>query len=266
MFPSPRLTFARAQHHIDDFRGIIDAFGGTSEDRPWTYFVDKESEPGKDIHKIKFTRQLPDILPCILFDAANNLRAVLDQVGYASAIAWGKRPDPKSTNFPFGPDLAALNLNIERRGVCDHLPPEIVALFRSFQPHEGGNAALWALNKLCNTKKHCALIPLVIKGANANFNARLPPDATVGLGFSPEHVGTFQGWNPTKQEITLATVRAGFDPHIRGDVAFSVGIEGIEALRAPPAISALDEMRDTVAEVLWRTEAECRRLFPTAFA
>jgi hypothetical protein len=29
---------------------------------------------------------LPEMMPCILFDAANNLRSVLDQIGYAAAV------------------------------------------------------------------------------------------------------------------------------------------------------------------------------------
>src|SRR5208282_3983089 len=179
---------------------------------------------------------------------------------YASAIAWGKRTDPKATNFPFADDLPGLDNNIERRGVCKHLPPKIIALFRSFQPYKGGNPTLWALNKLCNTKKHCALMPLQITNARANFNARLPPDATVGLGFSPEDVGTFTGWDSAKQEVTLATVPTEVKPHIRGNFTFSVAIDGVDVLRAQLAITALGAMRDIVAAILWRTEAECIRL------
>src|SRR6516165_3279675 len=101
LFHSPRLTLIRAQHHVDEFKSIVTRF---RDEKPWTYFTDDQFEPGRIHHKIKFTRDLPELLPCILFDAANNLRAVLDQTGYAAAVA-SNSPNPKATAFPFGDDL-----------------------------------------------------------------------------------------------------------------------------------------------------------------
>jgi hypothetical protein len=92
LFDSARLTFIRAQHHISDFNTVVSDF---VNNKPWTYFIDKKSQPGEHIHKIRFTQPLPDILPCILFDIVNNLRAVLDQAGYASARAWQQKIEPK---------------------------------------------------------------------------------------------------------------------------------------------------------------------------
>ena len=56
-FRSPQLTFNRAQHHIRDFQAIIDNF---VNEQPWIYDVDRHSGPGNHIHKIKFTKPLPD--------------------------------------------------------------------------------------------------------------------------------------------------------------------------------------------------------------
>jgi hypothetical protein len=254
VFHSARLTFERAQHHINEFNSMVFEF---VQSKPYASFVDQQTDPTKDIHKIKFTRQLPQLAACVLFDIANNLRAVLDQAGYASAIANGMS-DPKSTNFPFADDLPGLNANIERRGVCKHLHPEIVALFRSFQPYKGGNDTLWALNKLCNAKKHCALIPLRISNASANFRAVIPEGGQVGAWVDSS--GTFRGWDPEKHEMTLAAVPRGTDPQIRSSFSFLVMIDGIEALRSQPALGLVDQMRSVVQGVLMATEAECRRL------
>jgi hypothetical protein len=87
VFYSPRLTLVRAQYHIQNFKALVHSF---DDKKPWAYIVDRQSQPGKIIHKIKFTHPLPEMLPCILFDAVNNLRAVLDQSGYAAAISAGK--------------------------------------------------------------------------------------------------------------------------------------------------------------------------------
>jgi hypothetical protein len=146
---------ARAQHHINVFNAAVQQF---ADSNPWTHVIEKDFMPGQDLHKLRFTKDLPAILPCILLDAVNNLRSALDQAGYAAALANGKT-NPKATNFPFADDFAGLDNNIDRRGVCRDLPAEIVTLFRGCNPHKGGNysATLWGLNKLCNTKKHCAL-------------------------------------------------------------------------------------------------------------
>jgi hypothetical protein len=253
LFYSPRLTLVRAQHHIDDFNTTVRSF---SDNQPWTSFIDNESKPGKDIHKIKFTQQLPDDLPCILFDVANNLRAVLDQAGYASALA-AKSPLLKATKFPFGPTEEKWRNNLA--GGCKDLPTEIRAIFEGFNAYKGGNDTLWALNEIANTKKHCALVPLRIARGVARFNAAIPDDAEIGSRV--DETGAVRGWDPDKYEMTLLTVPSGLDPHISGHFAFSVAIESIETLAGKQAIGVVEAMRDEVQSVLVATERECRRLF-----
>ena len=114
LFASPRLTILRAQHHIDDLNAKINQFVSI---QPWSHRIENDSaNPGHELHKIVFERRLPPDLPNIVFDVANNLRAVLDQLGYASAVASGK-VDPKSTQFPFGDDAAGLD-HVIGRGRC----------------------------------------------------------------------------------------------------------------------------------------------------
>jgi len=146
VFRSPQLTLIRAHHHIRDFRETVNRFVA---EKPWTRFVDKNSNPGKYLYKIKFRQQLPEILPCILFDATNNLRAVLDQVGYASAVA-ARGSSLKATKFPFGPTEEGFRNNLA--GGCKDLPLEMQDLFRSFNAYKGGNDTLWSLNANANAK------------------------------------------------------------------------------------------------------------------
>jgi hypothetical protein len=123
LFHSPRLTFVRAEHHIHDFNDVANRF---IAEKPWTRFVDKDSQPGHDLHKIKF-KPLPEMLPCILFDATNNLRAVLDQSGYASAVA-AKSPSLKAVKFPFGPCEKKWRNNLANG--CKDLPAKSALIFR----------------------------------------------------------------------------------------------------------------------------------------
>jgi hypothetical protein len=249
LFESPRLTIARARHHIDDLNARIDEFVSS---KPWSEVIEKDSDGIHDLHKVKFARRLPADLPCIVFDAANNLRAVLDQSGYASAVAAGYL-DPKNTQFPFGDNLAGLEYVI-KRGRCKDLPPEILALFRRFKPCLGGNDTLWALNKLCNTKKHCALVPFSIGWASVEFFG--PSGESQGksgslLGWSPR-------WDPDKYELSFP--RPNTTANHKTNVALNVAFFGPHVLFSKPAVAFLREMMSVVDGIFSATEAECRRL------
>jgi len=252
LFRSPQLTLMRAQHHIRDFKATVDKFVA---DKPWTRFVDKDSNPGKDLHKIKFTQQMPEMLPCILFDATNNLRAVLDQAGYASAVA-GKSPSTKATKFPFGPTEEKWRNNLA--GGCKDLPTEIRALFESFKAYKGGNDTLWAVNEIANSNKHLALKPLVIANPSAFFSGRITTRKLTANVASPGEFGV--GWDPGKNEITLMSVLPGTQTDINTNITFAVAIDGVETLGGQSAVGVLDSMARIVEGVLVATEAECRRL------
>ncbi len=231
--------------------------GNFVNSKPWTYFIDKESQPGQDIYKTRFTEPLPNMLPCILFDAVNNLRAVLDQSGYASALARRQKPAPKNTAFPFGDDPAGLDNAVFGYKVCKDCPPEITALFLSFCPYKGGNDPLWALNKLCNTQKHCTLVPFAIANASATFYSEIDHGGSISYVTSP--LSTY-GWNAAKREMTLMSMPPGKQADIRGSFSFSVAIDGVETVGGKATSIVLDAMSRIVESVLVATEAECRSL------
>jgi len=248
VFRSPQLTLIRAQHHIRDFKATVDQF---IAEKPWTCFVDKGS-----LLKIKFTQQIPEMLPCILFDAANNLRAVLDQCGYASAVA-SKVQTLKAIKFPFGPTECDFRNNLA--GGCKDLPPEIRTLFGSFKAYKGGNNTLWALNEIANTKKHLALKPLVITGPSVFFTGKITKaDGSIAEVVSPGGFGI--GWDSEKGEVTLMSTLAGSNFDVNANVTFDVAIEGIETLGSKSTIAVLEAMRSEVERVLEDTKAECRSL------
>jgi hypothetical protein len=248
VFHSARLTLVRAQHRFNEFDRAVRDF---VEDKPWTYTVDNQTEPGTDIHKIEFTRRLPEMLPCILFDAVNNLRAVLDQAGYAAAVA-GKSKSTKSVKFPFGPTEADWRRNLD--GGCKDLPPSIRAFFETFKSYKGGNDTLWALNEIANAKKHLALLPLRIGQGWATIYTT----GEMGQGF---FTGPDIGWNPSKDEMILMKCSPS-DPKLKvdGHFTFSVAIGGIDVVASQQAVHVLQSMSSMAESILLGTEAECRRL------
>jgi hypothetical protein len=167
LFSSSKLMMCRARHHIGDLANQINAF---MDGKPWTHLVENNVDGTKNLHKIKFTKRLPEDTSCMVFDAANNIRSVLDQMAFAIAVKHTGIIKPKSAKFPFGPtEFDMLN---NSKGACKDLPPEISSLFESFRPYKGGNNLLWALNELANTPKHETIVPVGIGGATTSF---LPP-------------------------------------------------------------------------------------------
>jgi hypothetical protein len=241
-FDSPRLTLKRAKHHIHDLKDVIGTF---TIEHPWSYVIDSESQAPNYVYKIKFHTPPPADAACILFDAVNNLRATLDQIGYSAAVASGKIK-PRGTNFPFGKDKKGVEAVFKKNQAHLTLPPQIMDLFRSVEPYRGGSGqVLWAINRLCNTKKHSELVPTMVTGAL--FTA-VP--ARSGLAGS--------NWMPNELELILMVVpHEGDHPDLSGSFSFTVSVD---LIRDKPIVVALEGAVATVAELLFSAEAICQKL------
>ena len=209
--------------------------------------IDTESQAPNDVHKIRFDTPPPVSAANILFDAVNNLRASLDQIGHCAAIASGKIK-PRGTNFPFA-DTAE---EVEETPQGEPRTPAPAAgdpgPFRSVEPHRGGNGQLsWAINKLCNTKKHSNLVPTMVTGA---CSAALP--ARSGL------VGS--NWMPNELELILMVVPPQEDPPgLSGSLSFTVSVDSVDLIRDKPIVMVLEGAAGSVADLLVSAEAICQR-------
>jgi len=245
-FDSPRLTLERAKRHIRDLKEVIQTF---TDEGPYSYVVDSETQAPNKVHKVKFHKPPPADAACILFDAVNNVRATLDQIGYSAAIASGKIK-PHGIKFPFG-DAAK---NASKRNGTD-LPPQIMDLFRSVEAYEGGSGQLlWAVNKLCNTKKHSKLVPTSVTAASATFTARVPDGTLAGTGLGGPN------WMPNELELILMVLPPEIDPHITGHLSFTVSVDEVDLIRDKPIVGVLEGAADTVNGLLISAEAICQKL------
>ena len=196
------------------------------------------------------------MLPCILFDATNNLRAVLDQLGYASAVA-AKSPSRKAIKFPFG--LTEDDFRNNLSGGCKDLPAEIRAIFGNSNAYKTGDTILWAINEIANAKKHFALKPLVISKPSAFFTGESITERAYEQVISPGGFGI--GWDPGEGEITLMSIPKGSDFNIDADVDFNIAIDGIDVLESQQAAHVLANMSEIVTSIFLAVETECRRLW-----
>jgi hypothetical protein len=101
-FPALHSRIARGKKHAIEFHRETGAFMAEDIGEP---IVENDKNGTTELHKFRLKEPLPDALADLAFDAINNLRAALDQAGYAVAILTGKI-EPKSCKFPVGPTLS----------------------------------------------------------------------------------------------------------------------------------------------------------------
>ncbi len=250
IFKSPKSMIRHAERHIAEFQARINAF---FHDKPWAIVVEKDSDGVTNVLKVKFTKELSDELPHLVFDAANNLRSALDQIAFVVGVKHKGIDSPKSAKFPFGPTEADMLNNLA--GGCKDLPTEIRDLFKGFKPYKGGNNALWALNELCNTPKHKILYPAVMEGGVVGFGRG---GFTIGSGGL--HIR--RRWDSEKNEMEFARWPEGAlqgDPNFQ--VTFGVTLGDVDqVIRGQEPVMMLYIMTNAVNSVLMATEAECRRI------
>jgi hypothetical protein len=250
-FASPKLTLARAKQHIAELERQIEPL---ISEAARTYVIERDAD-GMNIHKILFTQWITDEASCTLFDIVGNLRATLDQVGYAAALSSGKK-NARWTSFPFAERESDLESSIARNS--KDLPPTVISLFREFKPFKGGNNTLWALNRLCNTKKHSSLVPISMGLGRISFGAA----CETGLGGIDQSFRTH--WDAAKRELSL--MRASPEIRLSDHVAltFTIAIDSIDVLHRKPLLETLHLLSGTVEGILWATEVESQRLRPFA--
>lgn len=255
-FKSPRSMLGRAERQINDLEAQINSFMGKKE--AWS--IAAEEDPSipemyrqrglTHRHVFKFTEALSEDLPHIVFEAVNNLRATLDQVGFAVATLNGVE-NPRSCKFPFGPTEEKMRNDANSR--CKDLPADVRTLFEGFKPYKGGNNALWALNELANTPKHKLLFPVALgsHGANVDF-----------IRMANGGMRTIRPtWDGTKNELTFLWTTATTKISYNLDVVFSVAINEVDdVINGHQPVSLLRDMAASVKNVVDETEAVCRRI------
>ncbi|HZL31417.1 MAG TPA: hypothetical protein VFC54_10210 [Pseudolabrys sp.] len=242
-FESPKRRLARAKQHICRFEKRIQTF---IKKKPYDRTEDTQAD-GTTIHALKFTRDFPDSWTDAAVESLEALRSALDQTGYAAAVLGGT-PEPKNAYFPMGDTIA--DLDSVTGGRCKDLPAEVRTLFRGFDAHEGGNYALWALNKLCNANKHRLLIPVGVGGGEMTMNRGI---ISGGDLYAPR-------WNGAKNQLEFATIRPGGNLKYDAKITFHIAFDEFNKVKGGPAVGILNTIADEVQRVLLATKAECQRI------
>lgn len=242
-FTSPRRRLARGQEHVRRLEKRIQTF---LKKEPHKSIAETDAD-GTTVHALKFTRDFPESWADGAVEALEAFRSALDQTGYAAAVLGGVT-EPKNAYFPMAD--TATDLDGVTRGRCRDLPDEIKALFRSFDAHEGGNYALWALNKLCNANKHRLLVPVGIAGAGFTIKQAVLSGGSMGMPL----------WDREKNQIEFARIGPGGQFQYDGQISFFIAFDDFNGVKGGPAVGILNAMAGEVRRVLRATEAECHRI------
>lgn len=239
-FYSPYRRLIRAQKHLVNLDRNIKRF---FDKRPYTLMSELDPDGIHEIHKFRFSKKIPDIWDDLIFEALFNMRAVLDQSAYASAICSGNAK-PRKAIFAIGDDETKFENGM--KGWAKDVPDVVKALFRRFKPYKGGNNAIWALNQLRNSA-HTSLVTVWI-GGNVHVRHLAPADFD---GLNP-------AWDRSKNEIKFLRGKLGQPWNHRVHPTFVVGLDAIDIVGRQPAISFLNTAFGEVKNVLIATENTCR--------
>ena len=245
IFHSSKLRLSRAKDHIIDLEKSIRAFLDT---KPYARVIEPDSDGINQLHKIKFTKSLPDEFAIITADAVDNLRSALDHAWHAIAVASSAIKPTGEAYFPFADNAAKFK---KRLIGCKKFPQDILALLRRFQPHKGGDDLLWALNRICAANKHRMLAPIGI--AVGGMHIRY-------MTFSGPGSIPMPRWDRAKQEIIYAIVGPNGKIEYNIDITFDVAFDKVEAVGGQPAIAILNALASKVEDILKALEGAARKL------
>jgi hypothetical protein len=244
-FDSPKCRLLRAKQHIRDLDSRINKF---FKKQPHKGVVERDANGLNELHKVRLTKPIPSQFADRTAETVEALRSALDQTGYAVAVLAGAT-EPKSAYFPIAEKATDLENVI--KGRCKDLPPDIVALFRSFNPHKGGNDAIWALNRACTVAKHRTLIRVGMSVLKIT---------TKGTSFIEGGSLPMPKWDSEKNEVIFGIVGPGGQFQYDLEFTFFVAFGEIEIIEGNPVVPVLATMIGEVGKVILATEAECRRI------
>lgn len=243
-FDSPRVKIRRAEQHLNELEIKVREF---KSKRPYEIVIEPDVRPGYKVYKLRLTEPVPyrDLSP-VVGDIVNNIRAALDHIVYACALANGHAsPRYKTCSFPFGRTRIDFNNAVDG---CTSVPPEIRTCLRKFNAYDGGHDALWELNNMCNRDKHALVTPVVCGYRDISVRSesgRIEPPANVH-------------WDRTKDEVEL--FRSDSDAKYDLAATIDIALDNAGVLTLFPVVPMLDSLFAMTESIIMTIEGEARRI------
>jgi hypothetical protein len=128
-----------------------------------------------------------------------------------------------------------------------------LAVFRSFQPYQGGDNLLWSINAIANCQKHRTIHPMLGGVSSVGLRQMKVTGGIVSASFPP-------AWDGQKNEIVLGEFTAGSKVEYDMDLAIFVAMADIGTVGGTNAIDTLTGMANAVECILLAKEAKARAI------
>ena len=229
-FYSPKQRLAEARAAIEKLGAAQDAF---NEREPFERLVESDPDGWIQTHSVKLVEALPESLAEHVVEAAQALRAALDQTIFAAGKASGSM-GVRETAFPIAESQAALDKLIEE--TCKGVPEWILAAIKEFQPTRDGNILLWGIQAILKAEKYALVVPTGGAKSGLTFVHNVTP---------PE-----VRWNDKTRELELGTfpIHGVFERNL--SVYFAAALGAVEGLEKREALPLLEEMAGEVERVI----------------
>jgi hypothetical protein len=249
-FEDSQLRLQWAKESLADFERCARIYFRRT---PCTPFIEPDSDGIHEHHKLRLRKPFPITLTKHTVYVIEDLRASLELTAIAVAKLLNFTPtELEEVHFPFC--KSASNFKSRIGSCCKRFPQEITGLFGSFEPYDGTNNLLFAINELCNSSKHRIIVPVA-----SAVGVNLPYMEGVG-GTLPIRINTGGLFDREKNEITYATTERGIQLKYYAEFSFGVTFDNVGPLEGYPVAYNLDAMIRAVTEIIDATETETRRL------
>jgi hypothetical protein len=245
-FYSPRRRIARAKQHVSSVKSEFIAF---FKSNPATRVTDVDPKSGFQLHKVRLSQALPDVITDLAYEAVEGLRSALDQMMHPIAIG-AKIKNPSSVHFPIANDAAEVD-NLLTKLTKQGIPPDIIATLRGFKTYQTGNRPIWGLNKIRRQGFHRLIVPVGALVPGIQINHASAP------GFL-EHV--IPEWDSRNNEIILFRTLRGTSLDYNVDISFDIAFGEVEGIAGASVTDFFDEATAEVDRILTVIESEAKRL------
>jgi hypothetical protein len=154
IFEAPKLKIKRAKKHIGELQCEVTQFIARN---PYRVVVEQDRKTLNDLFVIRIQDPIPGDFAAIIGDAIHNLGAALDLLTCDLVRVNGG--DVEDVYFPFCRNGNEFENIVTQRHI-DRASPDIVDMFRSLEPYNGGNDALRSIHDLDISDKHKILQPV----------------------------------------------------------------------------------------------------------
>lgn len=167
LFAGPESKIRRAQRLISELEACLQQF---LRDGACSVEVHEDTTTGSHLLKVVTPKPLPEDIPLIIGDAANNLRSALDIL--ISAFIRKAGGNVAVGSLPVHETRENLEGALQRSEIQKMRPDVAQFILNTVKPYKDGNFSVWALSKLDNVNKHRLVIPVIAVTRLSGISAR----------------------------------------------------------------------------------------------